>query len=287
MKSPTIQIWPVADYDLQATLECGQAFRWIRAGAGWESVIGDRWARVEAVPSGVKVSWMEGSPEALWLRHHLAADEVLEPILETFPDDAPLRSAVARCRGLRLLRQDPWECLASFICSSTKQIVQIRQIVALLSERWGQGISAPHDAVLSRAFPTAATIALAGESALRDCKLGFRAPYLLDAARRVVEGRLDLEALARMETPAAREALMEIHGVGRKIADCVLLFAYGRQDAFPIDVWVRRALSQLYFPNARRVTAARLESFSESYFGPYSGYAQQYLFHYIRLEAGR
>lgn len=287
MKSPTVQFWPVADYDLQATLECGQAFRWIRAGTGWESVIGDRWARVEAAHGGVRVSWMEASLEAPWLRHHLAADEVLEPILATFPDDAPLRSAVARCRGLRLLRQDPWECLASFICSSTKQIVQIRQIVALLSERWGLGVPVPCDAVLSRAFPTARTIALAGESALRDCKLGFRAPYLLDAALRVVEGRLDLEALARMETPAAREALMEIHGVGRKIADCVLLFAYGRQDAFPIDVWVRRALSQLYFPSARRVTTARLESFSESYFGPYSGYAQQYLFHYIRLEAGR
>ncbi|MEN9545940.1 MAG: hypothetical protein RLZZ356_672 [Verrucomicrobiota bacterium] len=230
---------------------------------------------------------MEGASEALWLRHHLAAGEVLEPILATFPDDAPLRAAVSRCRGLRLLRQDPWECLASFICSSTKQIVQIRQIVALLSERWGHEVAAPSGAVLNRAFPTAATIASAGEGALRDCKLGFRAPYVLDAARRVVEGRLDLEALALLDTPAAREALMEIHGVGRKIADCVLLFAYGRQDAFPIDVWVRRALSQLYFPRARRVSAARLEAFSESYFGPYSGYAQQYLFHYIRLEAGR
>lgn len=282
-----VQFWPVADYDLQSTLECGQAFRWIRSGAGWESVIGDRWARVEAAPGGLTVSWMDGPSEAPWLRHHLAADEVLEPIIASFPDDAPLRSAVARCRGLRLLRQEPWECLASFICSSTKQIVQIRQIVALLSERWGHEVAVPSGAVLNRAFPTAATIASAGEGALRDCKLGFRAPYVLDAARRVVEGRLDLEALARLETPAAREALMEIHGVGRKIADCVLLFAYGRQDAFPIDVWVRRALSQLYFPRARRVSSARLESFSESYFGPYSGYAQQYLFHYIRLEAGR
>lgn len=282
-----VQFWPVADYDLRSTLECGQAFRWIRSGDGWESVIADRWARVEAAPGGLTVSWMAGTEEALWLQQHLAADEELEPILATFPDDAPLRSAVARCRGLRLLRQEPWECLASFICSSTKQIVQIRQIVALLSERWGHSVSAPPGAVLNRAFPTAATLVSAGEGALRDCKLGFRAPYVLDAARRVVEGRLDLEALARMDTSAAREALMEIHGVGRKIADCVLLFAYGRQDAFPIDVWVRRALSQLYFPRARRVTAAQLESFSESYFGPYSGYAQQYLFHYIRLEAGR
>jgi N-glycosylase/DNA lyase len=198
-----------------------------------------------------------------------------------------MRAAVARCRGLRLLRQDPWECLASFICSSTKQIVQIRQIVALLSERWGRVVPTPPEAALRHAFPTPESLARAGEQALRDCKLGFRAPYLLDAARRVVEGRLDLAAVARMDTAEARCALMEIHGVGRKIADCVLLFAYGRQDAFPIDVWVRRALIQKYFPKARRIAAARLEAFSQTYFGPYSGYAQQYLFHHVRLEAGR
>ena len=284
---PRVRFWPVSDYDLQTTLECGQAFRWIRSGDGWESVIADRWARVESAPGGLRVAWMDGADEAPWLLHHLAADEILEPILASFPDDAPLRAAVSRCRGLRLLRQDPWECLASFICSSTKQIVQIRQIVALLSDQWGRPVEAPPGHAVSRAFPTAEVLAAAGEPALRACKLGFRAPYLLDAAQRVVEGRLDLERLRTLETGAAREALMEIHGVGRKIADCVLLFAYGRQDAFPIDVWVRRALSQLYFPRARRVSAARLEAFSESYFGPYSGYAQQYLFHYIRLEAGR
>lgn len=284
---PVVQSWPVADYDLASTLECGQAFRWIRAGRGWESVVGDQWARVEPMPGGLRASWMGDAPAAPWLRHHLAADEALEPILATFPEDAPMRAAVARCRGLRLLRQDPWECLASFICSSTKQIVQIRQIVALLSERWGRVVPAPPEAVLRHAFPTAESVARAGEQALRDCKLGFRAPYLLDAARRVVEGRLDLERLLTLETGAAREALMEIHGVGRKIADCVLLFAYGRQDAFPIDVWVRRALIQKYFPTARRITAARLETFSQTHFGPYSGYAQQYLFHHVRLEAGR
>lgn len=284
---PLVRFWPVSDYDLQATLECGQAFRWIRAGRGWESVVGDHWARVEPMPGGLRASWMGDAPAAPWLRHHLAADEALEPILATFPEDAPMRAAVARCRGLRLLRQDPWECLASFICSSTKQIVQIRQIVALLSERWGRVVPAPPEAVLRHAFPTPESVARAGEQALRDCKLGFRAPYLLDAARRVVEGRLDLERLLTLETGAAREALMEIHGVGRKIADCVLLFAYGRQDAFPIDVWVRRALIQKYFPTARRITAARLETFSQTHFGPYSGYAQQYLFHHVRLESGR
>jgi len=287
VSSTTVQFWPVADYDLAATLECGQAFRWVRSGAGWESVVGDRWVRVEPAPGGLRASWMGDESGAGGLRRHLAADEVLGPILASFPDDAPLRAAVARCRGLRLLRQDPWECLASFICSSTKQIVQIRQIVALLAEGWGGEVEAPEGAVLRRAFPTPEVLASAGERALRDCKLGFRAPYLLDAARRLGDGRLDLGALNGLDTPAARAALMEIHGVGRKIADCVLLFAYGRQDAFPIDVWVRRALSRLYFPRARRLTAARLEAFSQSHFGPWSGYAQQYLFHYMRLEAGR
>ena len=287
MNPVTVQFWPVSDYDLAATLECGQAFRWVRSGPGWESVVGDRWARVERAPGGLEVSWMGGDPGAGWLRWHLAADEALEPILASFPDDPPLRAAVARCRGLRLLRQDPWECLASFICSSTKQIVQIRQIVALMADGWGAEVAAPEGALVRRAFPTPEALLAAGEPALRGCKLGFRAPFLLDAARRLADGRLDLGALAGLDTPAARAALMEVHGVGRKIADCVLLFAYGRQDAFPIDVWVRRALSRLYFPRARRLTAARLEAFSQTYFGPWAGYAQQYLFHYVRLEAGR
>jgi N-glycosylase/DNA lyase len=284
---PTAQFWPVSDYDLAATLECGQAFRWVRSGRGWESIVGGRWARVESAPGGLQVSWMGSDPESGWLRRHLAADEALEPILASFPDDPPLRAAVARCRGLRLLRQEPWECLASFICSSTKQIVQIRQIVAMMADGWGAEVAVPEGAVLRRAFPTPAALVAAGEPALRACKLGFRAPFLIDAARRLEDGRLNLEALAGLDTPAARAALMEIHGVGRKIADCVLLFAYGRQDAFPIDVWVRRALSRLYFPRARRLTAARLEAFSQGYFGPWAGYAQQYLFHYVRLEAGR
>jgi N-glycosylase/DNA lyase len=118
---------------------------------------------------------------------------------------------------------------------------------------------------------------------LWNCKLGFRAKYLHATARRIDAGELDLLALEKMETPRAREELMKCDGVGEKIANCTLLFGFGRQDAFPIDVWVERALRQLYFAKKRNVTAKRLREFSQSYFGPNAGYAQQYLFHYVRM----
>ena len=136
-------------------------------------------------------------------------------------------------------------------------------------------------------FPSVEAVAALDESALRACKLGFRAPYLLGAARRVAEGRLDLAAVSRLGLEEARAQLMELSGVGRKVADCALLFGFGHRQAFPVDVWVRAALTRLYFPRARKVTARRIEEFSASYFGANGGYAQQYLFHYVRTRLGR
>jgi N-glycosylase/DNA lyase len=204
----------------------------------------------------------------------------------TFPDDEPMRAAVTACRGLRLLRQDPWECLASFILSSTKQIVQIRQIVSLLCERFGEPITAAAGYSPTFGFPTPARIARATEAELRACKMGFRAPYLLETARLVTGEKIDLERLRQFPAATARDELTKLPGVGGKIADCVLLFAYGFQSAFPVDVWVMKALQKLYFPR-RRAKAKRLRHFSETHFGPNAGYAQQYLFHYMRTKHER
>jgi len=279
-------VFPLRDYDLAATLGCGQAFRWALRGNALEGVVSGRWVRLRSEGPNLFAEVAETPPDWHWLTAHLRLDEDLAGILATFPDDPAMRAATAACRGLRLLRQEPWECLASFILSSTKQIVQIRQCVQSLCERFGDPVAAPADAGPQFAFPAAARFAAAAEPELRACKLGFRAKYLRDAARRVAEGELDLETLRGLPTPAARERLMACFGVGRKIADCVLLFAYGRQDAFPVDVWVLRALQQLYFPK-RRPSKARLQRFTETHFGPNAGYAQQYLFHYMRLAAGR
>ena len=278
--------FPVKNYDLALTLASGQAFRWRRSGHAWEGVIGSRWVRLRQEHGCIRAETAGQEEDWQWLRHYLQTEVDLECILAAFPDDPPMREAVAACRGLRLLRQEPWECLASFICSSSKQIVQIEQIVGLLCQRFGPTLPMPPGMDGAGAFPTVERMAAASEVELRECKLGFRAPYLSATARKLAAGEVDLSRLGGLPLEEARAALLTLPGVGIKIADCVLLFAYGFQKAFPVDVWITKALQQLYFPK-RRANLPRLRHFSRSHFGPFSGYAQQYLFHYMRTRRGQ
>ncbi|HZF01871.1 MAG TPA: DNA glycosylase [Methylomirabilota bacterium] len=305
-------ILPVRDYDLAATLDSGQVFRWQRIGNSWIGVVGKKFVRLTQIENGIRAETAAPIKNWQWLRDFLQTEIDLAEILKTFPDDAPMNNAVAACRGLRVLRQDPWECLASFILSSTKQIVQIRQIVSQLCECFGQSVTLsspkggegrgeeasiqiPSPQPSSRlggareknslcfAFPSAEKIASLTESQLRGCKMGFRAPNLLAAARQIADGKMDLEKIRELPLAEARHELMKLRGVGEKIANCVLLFAYGFDSAFPVDVWIERALQQLYFPR-RRVSEKKLRHFAAPHFGPHAGYAQQYLFHYMRTK---
>ena len=275
--------FPVQDYDLAATLASGQAFRWRLRDGSWEGIIGGRWVQLSPSKDSICAATTEEIADSTWLAHYLQVEVQLSPIVATFPNDEPMRAALDRCRGLRLLRQDPWECLASFILSSTKQIVQIQQIIQLLCERFGQLVAAPPGNPPACAFPAPERLAECADAELRACKMGFRAPYLKAAATMVARGQVNLPSLYDLPVDQARAALLTIPGVGRKIADCVLLFAYGFQSAFPVDVWVMKALRELYF-RRRHVNLQRLQKFSATHFGPYGGYAQQYLFHYIRLQ---
>ncbi|MGN6552785.1 MAG: DNA-3-methyladenine glycosylase family protein [Verrucomicrobiota bacterium] len=276
-------IFSVRNYDLDATLSSGQAFRWRWQDGGWNGVICGRWVRLRSDAFSISAQTAEPVTDWTWLTDYIQADLNLASVLQTFPEDEPMRAAQSACRGLRLLRQEPWECLASFILSSTKQIVQIQQIVTLLCERFGEPILAMSPNASAFAFPSPERIARATELELRGCKMGFRAPYLLETARLIASGKMDLNRLREVPVEIARAELMQLPGVGRKIADCVLLFAYGFPTAFPVDVWVMKALRQLYFPK-RRPSAKRLLRFSETHFGPNAGYAQQYLFHYMRTQ---
>jgi N-glycosylase/DNA lyase len=273
----------VRDYDLAATLDSGQVFRWRERNGSWIGIVGKNWVRLTQTQNGIWAATAGPVENWDWLENFLQIGVDLETILETFPGDAPLRDAVAACRGLHVLRQDPWECLASFIMSSTKQIVQIRQIIALLCEKFGEPILVPPGEPAAFAFPSPEKIARATETRLRACKMGFRAPHLLAAARQIAPEKMKLENLRQLPLAEARGELMKLRGVGGKIADCVLLFAYGFTSAFPVDVWVERALRELYFPR-RRVTEKKLRHFAENHFGPHAGCAQQYLFHYIRTK---
>ena len=327
--SATEILLPARDYDLAATLDSGQVFRWQKIENSWHGGIGKHSVRLTQTEKGIHATTAAPVDDWNFLREFLQSDVDLAAILKTFPDDEPMRCAVAACRGLRLLRQDPWECLASFILSSTKQIVQIRQIVALLCERFGEPMAlapfvgstglrpvvsgvAPETggrrgqtliqadnqqrtssdkigraarATHWKTFPTPQRIAACSEADLRACKMGFRAPGLLAAAREIANGKFDLEKIRTLDYAAARLGLMKLHGVGGKIADCVLLFAYGFDSTFPVDVWIERALQELYFPR-RRASEKRLRKFAATHFGPHAGYAQQYLFHFMRTKRG-
>lgn len=184
------------------------------------------------------------------------------------------------CPGLRIIRQPKWECLATFICSSMKQVMHIRQISQALRARFGNRHLLYGTHVYD--FPRAEVLARASETDLRECALGYRARNLLATAKRVTDGRARLENWSELPDRTLRDRLTELPGVGAKVANCVMLFAYERIAAFPIDVWIERVLRETYFKRRRKVTAKKLAEFAADYFGVHGGYAQQYLFHYAR-----
>ncbi len=272
---------PAPDFDLAATLNCGQVFHWRPAGAGYAGAIGAVPVYVEQ--RGGELLVTEGCAEMAG--RYFALDHPLPEIYASFPDDPAMRMALEACRGLRIIRQPLWECLATFITSALKQVGHIAQISHGLRGRYGDRAGSAGGVELF-AYPSAARVAALAEADLRACGLGFRARSLLEAARTVAGGADLLEGFRALDRPAALAALCGFRGVGTKVANCVLLFGYEHLDAFPIDVWIERVLRGRYFADQPEASVGRLQEFADRYFGRYGGYAQQYFFHQARL-AGR
>jgi N-glycosylase/DNA lyase len=283
-----IQI-PAPKFDLAMTLDSGQVFHWEKIGKGFVGTIGDcavyieqrgklLHARVASASSGYSGTRAQDAHGTI--AHYFALDHPLTEICASFPNDPAMTAAREFCRGLRIIRQPKWECLATFICSSMKQVAHIRQISLALRRRFGDKRRIGDHVVYT--FPPAQRLARASEDDLRECALGYRAKNLLCTARLVTWNEANLEAWSSLPDADLRENLCELPGVGAKVANCVMLFAYERLRAFPIDVWIERVLKQQYFPRKKKVTQLRLRKFSETYFGEHGGYAQQYLFHHAR-----
>jgi N-glycosylase/DNA lyase len=299
---------PAPDFDLAMTLHSGQVFHWEKAGNGFVGTIGDFAVYIEQNGNVLKVRMEDGAPFdglrtvsatpgtrganrsgsqelapplAELVPRYFALDHPLAEICASFPDDPVMNAARDFCRGLRIIRQPKWECLATFICSSMKQVAHIRQISFALRRRFGDQRKIGDHVVFT--FPLAQRIARASEQQLRKCALGYRAKNLLATARLVSSGQCDLEAWSALSDADLRKSLCALPGVGAKIANCVMLFGYERLRAFPIDVWIERTLKQQYFPRKKKLTTLQLREFSETYFGEHGGYAQQYLFHHARM----
>ncbi|MEM7697939.1 MAG: DNA glycosylase [Verrucomicrobiota bacterium] len=270
-------------FDLAETLHSGQAFQWLphrhEGIDGFAACIGELGPIWLAQPSARQVLLRE-TDEAL-ARTYLGLDHDMPAIQRTFPADDFMTSALDFSPGLRILRQPLWECLATFITSSLKQVAHISAISLELRRRFGE--RRDFDGQPFFTYPSPAALADAGEEALRDCALGYRAKSLHRAAVAAVDGTfplVDLETRqSREDHERLRQALLELHGVGEKIANCVLLFSGGYWETFPIDVWIERILRTVY---RKRLKGARLQEWANQYFGVNAGYAQQYLFHFAR-----
>ena len=285
-------------FDLASSLESGQAHRWrwlqdtvpVSAGVWHWGVIDGNLIRIRPLgdaqpsqPCGVEFSSTpHREPEYLesLLWRYFRLDEDIEAIYGEISRDPRVAAMVRQYRGLRLLRLEPWECLIAFICSANSNIPRIHANMEAISDSFGQRLTL--DGHVRYTFPEPERLAEAGEARLRALGLGFRAPYVARAAVEVASGTLDLEALRRTPYQQAKTRLMELSGVGPKIADCVLLHSLDKLEAFPIDVWVRRALREWYF-GGKTITDKLMWEWAQEYFGPHAGYAELYLFHGRRL----
>jgi N-glycosylase/DNA lyase len=271
---------------LAEVVDGGQTFRWSRTPEGaWQGTWSDCVVRLKpAGPDGLHWSSPENLTGAVasQLPQYFAATVNFARLADTLPwrSDPHLARCLEAFRGLRLLRQPLGETLLGFLCSATKQIVQIKQIVTLLAQRHGRGI-APG----IHRLPTWTELAAVSEEDLRSCLLGFRARYVQQTARLLSERPGWLDQVEQLPYAEAKERLRELPGVGEKVADCVLLFGAGRLEAFPVDVWIIKAMENRY--GLAGWTPQQVAHFGRVHFGPYAGLAQQYLFAWERAQGRR
>jgi N-glycosylase/DNA lyase len=291
---------PTQPLDLNITFTCGQIFRWRQQGEWWYGTLGGTALGLRQTDGALEVR-QAGAPLATAeIARFLALDDDLPRIYRRIGTDRAMRAAIAALPGLRILRQEPWECLAGFICSAWNNIPKIQGSTAQLARRWGEplGLELDGQEVALHTFPSPERLASATEAELREAALGFRAPNLLKAARAVAEGGLDLPGLRRAPYAEALQALRRVPGIGRKVADCILLFSLDKPEACPVDVWVWRVMRELYGHQLRPALPAEppggsagpseqayraIQSFAWRRWGKRAGYAQQYLFTARRL----
>ena len=265
---------------LRETLDGGQAFRWFYDEArGWCGVFGRTYAEVRLSGSG-EILFRSLDPDAdLHLKRYLGRPDQSIAARDLLPwrSDPVLAEAMAAFNGLTILRQPLGETLLCFLCSATKQIIQIKQCVHELAERFGEPVQgASPNAGHPRALPTWETLASVPEEALRRTGVGFRARYISETAQAIAEEPEFLDRVAALPSPDARELLLERPGVGEKVADCVLLFGAGRLEAFPVDTWILKAMERQYGLTGWK--PAQIAHFGRVHFGQAAGLAQQFLF---------
>ncbi len=265
----------VKDFDIEETLECGQCFRFEKISNKKYLVIAHKKELI--VEQNEKKLIFHDLDEAeyfrIWENYFDLKRDYGEIKKILGKKDKILKEAIEFAGGIRLISQDPFETLISFIISQNNRIPMIKKVIRNISEKYGDKIENEY------AFPSVAQLKKADVESLMECKTGFRAKYILDAVNRDI----DFADIKNLPTAELRKYLMEINGVGPKVSDCVMLFSFNKYDVFPVDVWVKRVMQYFYFEN-KETSIKNIEEFAYEKFGDLAGFAQQYLFHMARIK---
>ena len=257
-------------FDLAQTLDCGQAFRWKQSEENpgiWYGAAYGRVLYLRAAEDSLELSCSPEDLASVW-QDYFDLDEDYARIRQELSGLSPvLKEAAAFAPGIRILRQEPWEALCSFIMSQNNNISRIKGLVGNFCRMFGEPIAGTD----MYSFPTPQAAASLSEEDLAPLRSGYRAPYILDAARKVAGGEIDLRRVMDEPPGFGREELRKIKGDGPKVAECALLYGFHKTECFPLDVWMKRAMARL------------LPGMTPEDFGPNAGLAQQYIFHYSRM----
>ncbi len=276
-----LRIQNVPDFSLKYTLESGQSFRWNLVKDAYYGVVEEQILKIHQRHDTLIIGSSKQQDETSFtshLRHYLDLERELANILSAVKVDDYIERAINKFWGMRILNQELWETIASFILSQNNNIARIRGIIRRLAERFGERLEL--DGYVDYTFPTPHILADAGIDEIFSCGTGYRAKYLWNSANNIVNGKLVLDNLKQMQYNDAKQELMKLEGVGEKVADCICLFSLGHLTALPVDVWIKRIFESIYL--RKRATYREIQEFARNYFGQYVGYAQQYLFHYAQ-----
>ena len=277
-------------FDLDFTLCCGQIFRFRKYDSWWYGVSCDKVFKIRQIDNCLEFEGVDAS----FVKTFFGLNDDLAKIVQCINKDSYIAAAIRQFEGLRLVRQNPWECLISFICATYKNIAAIEQTLFKMSQKYGEQCC--FDGQTFWLFPSVEKLARVSVCSLEECGLGYRAKYVQATAKRVYDNHVDLEWFRELTYAEARRRLLEFSGVGLKVADCVLLFSLEKKEAFPVDIWVKRILLGYYADYLSRDLVERLQrhdslskgeyeklsAFGRNYFGSYAGYAQEYIYHYER-----
>jgi N-glycosylase/DNA lyase len=274
-----VEIENIRDFNLQHTFECGQCFRWIKQKQGsYTGVANGKVVNISGEGERLRIlNTTLKEFKDFWFEYFDLGRDYGE-IKRQLSKDPILKEAVKFGHGIRLLRQDIWETLISFIISANNRIPMIMRCVDKLSQRFGKKLIFNDEEYYS--FPDVEQLKDATLENIELCRAGFRCRYILGTSGLIAHGEVKLEKLKEMSTPDARKELIKLPGVGAKVADCVLLYSGTKYDVFPTDVWVKRVMEELYLK--KEASFGEIQQFAAQHFGDLAGFAQQYLFFYTR-----